>query len=64
MRAELGQKQDRVNQLRQEIAETERQLEMAQVMMLLRLMMLLMVVLLKMIIMIIYFDDWIILYVS
>lgn len=30
VRAELGQKQDRVNQLRQEIAETERQLEMAQ----------------------------------
>jgi len=30
VRAELAQKQDRVNQLRQEIAETERQLEMAQ----------------------------------
>ena len=31
MRAELASKQDRVNQLRQEIAENERQLDMAQV---------------------------------
>ena len=31
VRAELASKQDRVNQLRQEIAENERQLDMAQV---------------------------------
>ena len=31
MKAELASKQDRVNQLRQEIAENERQLDMAQV---------------------------------
>ena len=49
VRAELGQKQDRVNQLRQEIAETERQLEMAQVK-ILRRMMLLIVVVMKMIV--------------
>ena len=30
MKAELAGKQDRVNQLRQEIAENERQLDMAQ----------------------------------
>ena len=44
VRAELGQKQDRVNQLRQEIAETERQLEMAQVKILRRMMLLIVVV--------------------
>ena len=31
VKAELASKQDRVNQLRQEIAENERQLDMAQV---------------------------------